>query len=72
MANLNGKGPRNEGPMTGRALGNCKEATDRLAEGLGLGRRLGRGPGRGLNQRVGGRGGRGFFRAGNGPNNGPS
>lgn len=72
MANLNGKGPNNDGPMTGRGLGNCKEATDRVATGLGLGRRLGRGLGRGLNQRAGGRGGRGLFRAGNGPNNGRS
>lgn len=71
MANLNGKGPNNEGPLTGRGLGNCKDGTDRVVEGIGrgLGRVYGRGLGRGMRQRVAGRGGRGFFRNGNGPNN---
>lgn len=40
MANLNGMGPNNQGPMTGRGMGTC-------GGGTGMGRRGGRG-GRGL------------------------
>ena len=29
MPGLNGKGPDNEGPMTGRGLGNCRPAKNR-------------------------------------------
>jgi len=28
MPNLNGRGPRNEGPRTGRGLGNCAPNTN--------------------------------------------
>lgn len=59
MARLDGTGPRGEGPMTGRAMGYCREdldgETDRPLYREGLGRRIrrrpnaGRGLGRGRN-----------------------
>jgi hypothetical protein len=45
-------GPRGEGPMTGRGLGDCNpNATNQRPLGLGGGRGLGRGRGRGLGYR---------------------
>ena len=43
MPNLNGKGPNNKGPKTGKQMGKCKGAK---STGRGLGPR-GRGIGRG-------------------------
>lgn len=67
MPRLDGKGPRGEGSMTGRGLGNCNEEVNNdnenampIGRGLGMGRGLGRGPGRGL-RRASGRGLRGGF-----------
>lgn len=69
MANRNGMGPLNQGPLTGRGLGNCVTTNNIGKIGLGIGaglgmawgcrRRLGRGPG----NRGGGLGigARGFF-----------
>ena len=37
MPNLNGMGPRGDGPMTGRAMGNCDGATRRFSRRRGLG-----------------------------------
>ncbi|MBD3248319.1 hypothetical protein GF382_03460 [Candidatus Falkowbacteria bacterium] len=56
MPNMNGTGPRGEGPMTGRGLGNCSGAKGANAStrgrGLGRGRKPGRGLGRGDNTPV--------------------
>lgn len=42
MANFNGRGPNNEGPMTGRGLGKCsKDYDDYNLPRRGLGRRPG-------------------------------
>ncbi len=32
MPGLNGKGPQNEGPMTGRGLGRCRPADNRASD----------------------------------------
>lgn len=58
MAKRNGLGPDNEGPLTGRGLGNCVEGAQKVIDGvskaraLGRGRAIsgGRGMGRGLNR----------------------
>ncbi len=67
MANRNGLGPNNKGPMTGRGLGTCKsEVKDRrdnisgfMARGFGgrgsRGRGFFEGQGRGMGRRNGGR-----------------
>lgn len=51
MPELNHKGPENEGPKTGRALGRCKKKeaadTSRMGVGQGLRRRSGGGQGEG-------------------------
>ena len=61
MANRNGMGPMNQGPLTGRALGNCATGNNIGKIGLGIGAGLGMAWGcrRGLANR--GRGGRRFF-----------
>lgn len=61
MPGFNRKGPRGEGPMTGRQMGKCTDfGADNTNEVGGMGRGLGLGRGR----RGGGRGmGRGFGRA---------
>jgi hypothetical protein len=45
MPNLNGMGPDGQGPMTGRAMGNCDDVTPRFSRrrcsGLGLRRFFG-------------------------------
>ncbi|SKC81079.1 DUF5320 domain-containing protein [Maledivibacter halophilus] len=52
MPRNDGTGPLGQGPMTGRALGNCGDGktanTSSSIRGSGLGRGLGRGNGRGL------------------------
>ena len=59
MPRFDGKGPRGEGPMTGRGMGYCvtspnKQITPRYLQfrnrgnGMGLGRGMGRGYGRGM------------------------
>jgi hypothetical protein len=66
MAYLNGLGPNNQGPLTGRGLGNCAKGTNTagrigmglggLGVGLGMAWRLGRGlRGRGFGMNNGGR-----------------
>ena len=66
MPNLNGTGPRGEGPMTGRGMGYCAEnssgfaANPNFGYSLGLGRGLRRGRGRGFAGRGMGGMGRGF------------
>lgn len=45
MANKNGLGPENLGPMTGRGLGNCKQGFQRPRLGMQRGYKLGRGRG---------------------------
>lgn len=67
MAYLNGLGPNNQGPLTGRGLGNCVKGTSTagkiglglggLGVGLGMAWRCGRGL-RGRGQGFGTRGGR--------------
>lgn len=69
MANRNGMGPMNQGPLTGRGLGNCGTGSNIGKIGLGIGAGLGmawgcrRGLGRGRGVRGGGlgQGGRGFW-----------
>jgi hypothetical protein len=39
MPNLNGIGPDGQGPMTGRAMGNCDGATPRFPKRRGFGLR---------------------------------
>ena len=62
MPNENGTGPRGQGPLTGRRLGNCEGAngnpnSPRLGLGGGRGMRLGprdgRGDGRGIDRGFG-------------------
>ncbi len=64
MANRNGLGPFNEGPMTGRGLGNCMTGNNKTAAkvgaGLGLGLGLAWGCRKGLGRGRGMRAGRGF------------
>ena len=43
MPNFNGTGPRGEGPMTGRGMGNCGPNGQTRTPGFGYGRGLGRG-----------------------------
>jgi len=49
MPNLDGMGPRGEGPKTGRAMGNCDGSSNQMPQGRGFGRGRGfrRGFGRG-------------------------
>lgn len=66
MARFDGRGPRGEGPMTGRAMGYCAEdMVDRpfYCRGMGRGMRRFSGQGRGM-RRAGGNGfyGRGMGR----------
>ena len=69
MANRNGMGPMNQGPLTGRGLGNCTTSNNIGKVGLGIGAGLGmvlgcrRGLGRGRGNRGAGLGlgGRGFW-----------
>jgi len=51
MANRNAMGPRNEGPLTGRGLGNCKSGNNDNSTNRGQG--LGRGRGRGFRGNCG-------------------
>ncbi len=56
MPQKDGTGPNGEGPMTGRQMGNCKDAEPQESEtkpGLGLARKrgFGRGQGRGFRNR---------------------
>lgn len=70
MANRNGMGPNNNGPLTGRGMGNCNNGLNKIGKvGLGLGAGLGmawgcrnqlRGRGFGVN-RGRGLGAQGFF-----------
>jgi len=69
MANLNGMGPNNRGPLTGRGMGNCTgnaSTASKIGAGLGVGlglawagrrnfRQRGFGGGRGRNFNMGGR-----------------
>jgi len=48
MPKGDGTGPKGEGPMTGRGLGNCKPGTKPCGLGLGQGRGLGLGQGKGF------------------------
>ncbi len=47
MPQRDGTGPNGEGPMTGRQMGNCKNAEPQERPRLGLRRGFGRGQGRG-------------------------
>ncbi len=53
MPKRDGTGPMNQGPMTGRGLGNCDDG-ETVNSGFGMGRGLGRGMGcsngRGINR----------------------
>jgi hypothetical protein len=56
MAHLNGKGPDEQGPKTGRGIGRCAssaDATEKLGIGLGLRRQSGGGEGRGRRLKSG-------------------
>jgi len=46
MPGLDGTGPRNQGPMTGRGFGNCQENNKQEGFGRGMGMGRGRGFGR--------------------------
>ncbi len=67
MPGLNHRGPNNEGPLTGRGLGDCKKPKDQGTEtndanyqpGRGLARGRGRASGRGRGMARGNRMGRG-------------
>lgn len=59
MANLNGMGPNNMGPRTGRGQGNCT-STLNPGQKIGLGLGMGMGIAYGMNQRLGRRRGRGM------------
>ncbi|OQA35650.1 MAG: hypothetical protein BWY53_00725 [Parcubacteria group bacterium ADurb.Bin326] len=54
MPNMNGAGPRGEGPKTGRGLGKCGGNTTSNNAPINNGRGLGRGnrPGQGLGRRL--------------------
>lgn len=53
MPNLNGTGPKGNGPMTGRGLGNCNSDNNDSEKNLEFGKRNGNGRknGRGRNRR---------------------
>ena len=56
MPQLDGTGPRGEGKMTGRGLGNCDTGNTQnknLGRGRGLGRGLGQGRGQAKGRRKG-------------------
>ncbi|MBK5253933.1 MAG: DUF5320 family protein [Peptostreptococcaceae bacterium] len=58
MSKLNETGPRGEGSMTGRGLGNCNQEINNTEEnnipvGRGLGMGMGRDLGRGLQRPAG-------------------
>lgn len=56
MPRMDGTGPMNEGPMTGRGQGNCMVGLgeeDVVGRGRGLGRGVGRGLGLGLRRGAG-------------------
>jgi len=58
MPQMNGKGPENNGPGTGRGLGRCCknsviETGDKLGKGLGLRRNAGGGKGMGKRLKSG-------------------
>ncbi|HEY9125117.1 MAG TPA: DUF5320 family protein [Bacteroidales bacterium] len=58
MAHLDGKGPEQKGPKTGRKLGQCRvinqdEALDKLGKGMGLRRKSGGGQGLGKRLKSG-------------------
>lgn len=43
MPGFDGTGPSGSGPMSGRGMGNCRQAQGGCGRGLGLGRGRGRG-----------------------------
>lgn len=63
MANLNGMGPNNNGPRTGRGQGNCS-TTLSTGQKLGLGIGMGMGAAYGLRQGLGRRNGQGMRKPG--------
>lgn len=65
MARFDGRGPRGEGPMTGKAMGYCAEdIVDRPFYCRGMGRRMRRFPGQARG--MGRAGGNGFYGRGMG------
>ena len=52
MPNRDGTGPEGKGPLTGRQMGNCKEAKPIAGRRMGLGRGLGRSRGFRRNQTL--------------------
>jgi len=58
MPQMNGKGPENNGPGTGRGLGRCRkilasETDEKLGKGRGLRRNAGGGEGKGKRLKSG-------------------
>ncbi len=52
--NRNGKGPENQGPMTGWGMGKClRDEEETQQRPFGMGRRMGQGAGRGQRRGIG-------------------